>query len=467
MSGYQSITPEIKDILVRELGRESVLEGDQVLSDCGRDESELKAVPELVVMARDAGQIGRLLELANQYRFPVTPRGGGTGLAGGCLPCCGGVVLLLTDMNRILAIDPVNLVAEVQPGVITKDLREAARAKGLFYPPDPAGMDRSTIGGNAATGAGGPACVKYGTTKDYVLGLEAVLPSGRLLKTGVKTRKGVVGYDLTHLLVGSEGTLAVITGLTLKLIPHPPAVAGMAAVFPDLTRAMQAVSTIMARGHLPSAIEFLDHQCLALVGDLLPFRVADPLASLLIVEADGAVEQVGTDMELIGDICREIGATNLIKAMSPEDRERIWDVRRQVSLRIHDHAAVYVPEDVAVPIGRIAALVGALPALEKAHGINIYAFGHAGDGNIHLNLTADSLAKTRQMEECIKEVLSLVVGMGGTISGEHGIGSAKMEYLPLELSEDSVELQVGLKRLFDPNLILNPGKLFAGLGISS
>ena len=463
MNGYQPITAEIKEILVRELGREAVIEGPAVLSDCGRDESEIQAVPELVVAARDAEQIGRLLTLANQYRFPVTPRGGGTGLAGGCLPRYGGVVLLLTEMNRIRAIDEVNLVAEVEPGVITKDLREAARAKGLFYPPDPAGMDRSTIGGNAATGAGGPACVKYGTTKDYVLGLEAVLPSGRLLRTGVKTRKGVVGYDLTHLLVGSEGTLGVITGLTLKLIPHPPAVAGMAAVFPDLNRAMQTVSTIMARGHLPSAIEFLDHQCLALVGDLLPFRIADPQASLLIVEVDGALEQVGNDMELIGDICREIGATNLIKAPSPEDREKIWDVRRQVSLRIHDHAAVYVPEDVAVPIGRIAELVGALPALEKAHGINIYAFGHAGDGNIHLNLTSDDTRNTDGMEKCIQEVLSLVVGMGGTISGEHGIGAAKMNYLPMELSADSVELQMGLKRLFDPNLILNPGKLFNGL----
>jgi D-lactate dehydrogenase (cytochrome) len=461
MNGYQSITAEIKDILVRELGREAVLEGAAVLADCGRDESEVRGVPELVVAVREVGQIARLLALANEYRFPVTPRGGGTGLAGGCLPRHGGVVLLLTAMNRIKAIDEVNLVAEVEPGVITKYLREAARAKGLFYPPDPAGMDRSTIGGNAATGAGGPACVKYGTTKDYVLGLEAVLPSGRVLHTGVKTRKGVVGYDLTHLLVGSEGTLAVITGLTLKLIPHPPAVAGMAAVFPDLTRAMQAVSTIMARGHLPSAIEFLDHQCLALVGDLLPFRIADPRASLLIVEADGAVEQVGTDIELIGDICREIGATNLIKAMSPEDRENIWDVRRQVSLRIHDHAVVYVPEDVAVPIGRIADLVGTLPTLEKKHGINIFAFGHAGDGNIHLCLTADDPRRAEQMEKGIREVLSLVVGMGGTISGEHGIGAAKMDYLPLELSADSVDLQIGLKRLFDPNLILNPGKLFS------
>jgi D-lactate dehydrogenase (cytochrome) len=363
-------------------------------------------------------------------------------------------------MNRIRSIDPVNLIAEVEPGVITKDLRDAAREKGLYYPPDPAGMDESTIGGNAGTNAGGPACVKYGTTKDYVLGLEAVLPSGDAIRTGVRTRKGVVGYDLTHLMVGSEGTLGVITDLTLKLIPHPPAVAALAAVFGDLHTAMNTVSEIMSRGHLPSAIEFMDHKSLHLVGDLLPFSVAGEQAAVLIVEVDGVPAPIAQEIEQIGDICRERGATRLLPAVDEADRKRVWEVRRQISLRIHDTAPLYVPEDVVVPIGRIAELVDALPEFEARYQLLIYAFGHAGDGNIHLNITAASRENLERVESGVKALLSKVLDLGGTISGEHGIGAAKITHLPMELSTESIELQKGIKRLFDPNLVLNPGKIF-------
>ena len=457
---YTPITAELRGRINRALGAGCEVADPKALATYDRDASELRHTPEMVVRVHSREQVQALLRLANQYRFPVTPRSGGTGLAGGCLSACGGVVLDLSGMDRIFSIDTRNLIAEVQPGVVTQKLRDAARAAGLFYPPDPASLAESTLGGNAATNAGGPACVKYGTTKDYILGLEAVLPNGRLIRTGVQTRKGVVGYDLTHLIVGSEGTLGVITALTLKLIPHPPAVTGMVAVFDDLETAMEAVAQVMTRGHLPSAIEFLDHKCLALVGDQLPFDLPSRTASLLIIETDGVAGTVADEIGDIGRICREVGAVHLQPAASSEERERIWEARRQVSLRIHDHAALYVSEDVAVPLGCIADLVARLPEYEQTYGLDIFAFGHAGDGNIHLNVTASDQKHREQVEEGIHALLRLVLEMGGTISGEHGIGAAKIQYLPMELSAESIRLQQGIKALFDPNGVLNPGKLF-------
>lgn len=434
---------------------------ESALSARSSDESGLTQAPAAVLLARTEAQVARLLELANAHGFAVTPRGAGTGLAGGCLASPGGVVLDLTAMNRILDIDSRSLTATVQPGVLTGDLRSAARTKGLFYPPDPASLGTCTIGGNAATNAGGPACVKYGTTRDYVLGLSAVLPTGELIRAGVNTRKGVVGYDLARLLVGSEGTLGVITELTLKLLPHPRAAACVAAVFADLGAAMRAVIGIMARGHLPSAMEFLDARCLKLVGDLLPFRVTGGDSALVLVETDGDAEQTARDVAGVEAICRELGATNLIPAATEEhSREAIWTVRRSVSTRIHEACAVYIPEDIAVPIGRIADMVAALPQVERRHGVTIYAFGHAGDGNIHLNLTAPDAALRPQVEAAAEDCVRLALGFGGTMSGEHGVGLAKRGLLPLELSPVSLRLQRGLKALLDPGHVLNPGKIF-------
>jgi D-lactate dehydrogenase (cytochrome) len=376
------------------------------------------------------------------------------------LPVLGGVVLSLEKLNRIISVDTQNLIAQVQPGTITKDLRDSVQQKKLFFPPDPAGMDQSTIGGNAATNAGGPSCVKYGTTKDYILGLEVVLPCGRMINTGTRTRKGVVGYDLTHLLVGSEGTLGIITGLTLKLIPYPAAISAMTAVFSDLPSAMQAVTQIFNKGHLPSAIEFLDAKCLLLVKDILPFHVPGEKSTLLIIEVDGNPEQTRRDIKTIGKILKEVGATHLLHAFTEKEREDIWDVRRQVSLRIHDTYALYIPEDVVVPIGKIPALVAELPKLEAEYSFDIYAFGHAGDGNIHLNITAQTRDNMNQVEMGVKAILTRVIQMGGTISGEHGIGKAKMRYLSMELSAESIRLQSEIKKVFDPNMILNPGKIF-------
>lgn len=447
-----------RDALVSILGADKVLECPGEPYD--RDSSSYSAIPELVVFAESAGDVQCVMMLANEHRFPVIPRGGGTGTSGGCIALEGGVVLSLERMNRIISIDTENLVAVVEPGVITQTLREAAAAKGLYYPPDPAGMDASTIGGNVATNAGGPACVKYGVTRDYVLGVEAVIPSGEIIKAGVQTRKGVVGYDMAHLLCGSEGTLGVITQMTLKLIPLPAATVGLAAVFDSMADAMRAVTTILTSGHLPSALEFLDHKCLQLVGGELPFRVPGKTASLLIVELDGVASQIVEEIEAVKRICTAIGATHLMPGGTKEERERIWSVRRQTSTRIRAHAAVTISEDIAVPIGRIAPFIELVPGFEQAFGLDIFCFGHAGDGNIHLIVTAPERNAVHRVDEGIRAIVQQVLDMGGTLSGEHGIGEAKKHLLPMEISFESIRLQRGIKRVFDPNNVLNPGKVF-------
>jgi glycolate oxidase len=457
---YSTITPEIAARLREAVGEVAVIADPEKLEPFAKDATELFHLPELLVEAVRTEQVQQLLRLANAHRFPVTPRGLGTGLTGGSVPVSGGVLLSLAKMNQILTIDSENLIAVVEPGVVTGDLRKAAQNKGLFYPPDPASIDTCSIGGNAATNAGGASCVKYGTTRNYILGMEVVLPSGEIIQAGVQTRKGVVGYDLAQLLLGSEGTLGVITKLIVKLIPLPPAVTTLVALFTDLSSAMHAVTALLTSGYLPSAVEFMDHQCLELVGDLLPFAGVSESKAFLLVETDGAPGVIEKEIEQMGEVCMEYDPVNVFLAPDSYRRAQMWEVRRQVSLRIEEHAPVYVPEDVVVPLGRIAEFVGMLPEMATDFGIKIYSFGHAGDGNIHLNITAESRDTPQRIEEGIKAVLKRVISMGGTISGEHGIGFAKKHLLPLELSPESIRLQRELKRVFDPNLILNPGKIF-------
>lgn len=459
-TGFSPIDQEIAGLLRQAVGADALLDKPDQLGHFAQDATQLSRVPELVVQPTTTGQIQELMRLANAYRFPVTPRGLGTGLAGGAVPVHGGVVLSLARMNQILELDVENLLAVVEPGVVNADLKNAARARGLFYPPDPASFDTCSIGGNAATNAGGTSCLKYGTTRDYVLGVEAVLPSGTLLRAGVQTRKGVVGYDLTHLLVGSEGTLGVITKLFLKLLPQPPAITSLIALFADLGAAMRTVTALLGSGHIPCALEFLDHHCLDLVGDLLPFDAGREVGALLLIESDGVGEVIRKDIETMGECCLEGGAIDVLLAPDASKRAQLWDIRRQVSLRIEQNSVLYIPEDVVVPITRIADLVAGLPDFERRYGIRIYAFGHAGDGNIHLNITADSETPRERVDEGIHSILVKVCELGGTISGEHGIGLAKKRYLPLELDSEMVRVQKEIKRVFDPQGILNPGKIF-------
>jgi len=460
MVAYKPITSDLRTKIEDAVGVAAVVVDAEKNKDFGQDASDYRHVPELVVEATHATQIEKLLKLANYYHFPVTPRGLGTGIAGGAVPLCGGVVLSLARMNRILSIERENLIAVVEPGVVNKDLKDAVAREGLFYPPDPASLDTCSIGGNAATNAGGPACIKYGTTKNYVLGLEAILPSGEQITAGVQTRKGVVGYDLLHLLIGSEGTLGIITKLILRLVPHPKSLSTLVAFFPELTAAMRAVTSILIHGHVPSAIEFMDKRCLTLVGDLLPFADAGRAGAFLLVETDGVPDLVDREIEDIGTLCLECGAADVMVAPDSQKRGRLWEIRREVALRIEDSAPVYIPEDVVVPIGSIARFVAHLPEYEDAYDMKIYSFGHAGDGNIHLNITAESPARKKMIEEGVKKILAMVLAMGGTISGEHGIGAAKKAFLPMELGSESIRIQKEIKKLFDPNLILNPGKIF-------
>lgn len=422
------------------------------------DDSGLVLPPEAVFFPKDAGEVSRLMRLAGRHGFPVTPRGAGTGLAGGCLAVSGGVVVDTSAMNRLIAIDTANLCAVVEPGVVTKTLRDAAAACGLFYPPDPASLGTCTIGGNAATNAGGPACVKYGVTRDYVLGLTLVLPDGEIIKTGAATRKGVVGFDLTGLVVGSEGTLGVITELTVKLIPHPRDVRAAAALFPDARAAVATVAAIMAGGVSPCALELMDRACLGIVAELLPFALPGGEAALLLLEADGDPDQAARDIGRMEAICRDRGALTVLPAADAARREVLWDIRRQISTRIHESAPVYLSEDVAVPIARIPDLIDALPALGRRHDLSVYAFGHAGDGNIHVNITGGDDCRPRTLA-LAKELIRVVLDLGGTMSGEHGIGLAKRPFIDMELSPRSISLQRGLKAVFDPAGLMNPGKI--------
>ena len=458
---YAPITPEILNAITAAVGPGAVVQDPEKLTEFGNDGSDQSNTPDLVVEATSASQIQALMRLANRYRFPVTPRGLGTGLTGGSVPLFGGVLLSLAKMNRMLSIERDNLIAEVEPGVITLDLQNAVKKHGLFYPPDPASLDTCSIGGNAATNAGGPACVKYGTTRDYVLGLEAILPSGELITAGVRTRKGVVGYDLRHLLLGSEGTLGVITKLILKLIPLPPATTTAVAFFPRMISAMEAVITMLINGYVPCAVEFLDDRCLEITKDLLPFEEARAAQAMLIIETDGVQDVIERQIEEIGSICMEHGASDVIMAPDSLKRTRIWEIRRSVSLRIEEQYPLYLHEDIVVPIGKIAELVGGLRGLEEEYGIQLYAFGHAGDGNIHVNIGAEDRRDRDRIEEGIKALLRRVLSMGGTISGEHGIGITKQPFLPMELSAESIRIQKAIKEIFDPHRVLNPGKIFA------
>lgn len=461
MAEYSPITAEIRSRIAAIPGL-TLIDDPGALDEFGRDKTPgAFHRPELVVEASATAPIRALLRLANDCRFPVVPRGLGTGLAGGAIPVCGGVVLSLAPMNRIIAIEPRNMIAVVEPGVRNLDLKNAAQKYGLFYPPDPASNDACSVGGNAATNAGGPACVKYGTTRDYILGLEAVLPNGELIRAGVQTRKGVVGYDMTRLLVGSEGTLGVITKLIVRLIPLPADVTALVALFPKVTQAMETITTILMRGHMPSTLEFMDSRCMELVGDILPFSGVKEAGAMLLVESDGEPETIRREIAAMRDICLENGAVEALVAPDAAKRKQMWDVRRAISLRIEEAHPLDIQEDIVVPLGRIAAFVECLPACEAAHGVKIYAFGHAGDGNIHLSVTAGSLAAREKAESAVRRIIETVIAMGGTMSGEHGVGIAKQPFLSLELSPENIRLQRAIKLLFDPNLILNPGKLFA------
>ncbi|MBP1733964.1 MAG: FAD-binding protein [Deltaproteobacteria bacterium] len=419
------------------------------------------ATPDLVVFPTSAQDVSKILILANKYRFPVIPRGQGSGLTGGSIPLNGGVVITFTRMNRILEIDTKNLVAVVEPGVITFVFQEEVAKYGLFYPPDPASYKYSSIGGNVAECSGGPNSMKYGVTRDYVLGLEVVKATGEIINTGVKTMKGVVGYDLTRLFVGSEGTLGVITKIILKLIPAPEAKATILALFRQVEDTAEAVSGIVAAKIVPSTIEFMDQASIRCSEQANPMGIPEDIEGLLLIEIDGNADAIQALAQRIKVVLMEHNATDVKLTQDPIEADKLWQARRVVSQATYNLNPVKIAEDVVVPRSNIPTLIRFLEDTGKKHGIPILSFGHAGDGNFHVSLmikdTEEDYAKAHT---AVEEIFSETIRLGGTLSGEHGIGTAKAPYIGMELSPEVIETMRSIKAIFDPNNILNPGKIF-------
>ena len=444
------------------VGKENVWEDQETRTCYSYDATNRRYLPELIVFPRTPQQISEILKLANQSHFPVIPRGAGTGFTGGTLPVEGGVVLVLTKMNKILRIDPENLLAIVEPGVVTYDLQQEVEKISLFYPPDPASLKTSTLGGNVAECAGGPRAVKYGVTKDYVLGLEAVLPTGEIISTGVQTVKSVVGYDLTKLLVGSEGTLGVITKIILRLLPLPKAKRTMLAIFSTIEAAAKTVSQIISSRIIPTTLEFMDNATIRCVEDYLHMGLPVEAGALLIIEVDGAPEALQGEIEEIQKICQANQALETKVAKDNNEAEELWKARRAVSAAVVKLNPTKINEDVTVPRSKVAEILRQVEAIAKKHNLIIVNFGHAGDGNIHVNVLIDRRkpGEEDRAHVAVKEIFKAVLDLGGTLSGEHGIGITKAPYLTMELGDMGVEVMKRIKKSFDPNNVLNPGKIF-------
>ena len=436
------------------------LEVDVLAAHAG-DKWTASHLPEVVVFPRSTAEVAAVMGLANRYRIPVTTRGAGVGYVGGCVPVCGGIALSLMRMNRILGLHPEDGVAVVQPGVITRDLQDAARALGWEYPPDPASLKECSIGGNIATNAGGPRCLKYGVTRSYVLGLEVVLADGRVLRTGGRLHKNKTGFDLVGLFTGSEGMLGVITEATLSLIPKPPCRAMLAAVFPDFPLAAAAVNGILNAGHLPSALEITDAFTLEAARKRLGADVFPPGNAHLIVEIDGRPHAVAAELEELHDLLDKLGASHIERAPDEVGCERIWQLRREFSYSLRDTGLTKLNEDIVVPRSKLVALVEFAGRLQKETGIPVACFGHAGDGNIHTNLMVgdfDDPAVREKAEDALDRLFEWVLAQGGAITGEHGVGLAKKRWLRQAIGEVSFDVHQALKCALDPDGRLNPGK---------
>jgi len=426
------------------------------------DATQQKFLPDVVVHPSTTDQISRIMKLANESRTPVFPRGAGSGFTGGSLPTRGGIVMTTEKMDRILEIDQENLVAVVQPGVVTEQFQQAVEKVGLFYPPDPASLKFSTLGGNVAECAGGPRCVKYGVTKDYILGLEVVTPTGDVINTGGPTMKGVVGYDLTKLMCGSEGTLGIITKIVIKLLPFPEAKKTMLVLFDSIDGAAQSVSAIVRNKIIPTTLEFMDGRTLDCVKQATGLQVPDAARAVLIIEVDGDREFLDKQARKIADIIQPLGVVETRIAETPEESEALWQIRRSVSASLRKVNPDKFNEDICVPRSKVPEMIRKVDEISDRYGIPIVNFGHAGDGNIHVNIMIDKKVpgETEKAEKAIKEVFQGALALGGTMSGEHGIGIAKAPYIPLEITPETAVYMKTIKKALDPNNILNPGKIF-------
>jgi glycolate oxidase len=453
-----SVIPKIEAIV----GREHVTTAEEDLLCYAYDATNQHCRPDAVAFPANANQVSDILRLANKYRFFVVPRGAGTGMTGGALAVQGGLVLVMTRFSRILTIDTDNLVAEAEPGVVTGHFQEVVEEKGLFYPPDPSSAPFSTLGGNVAECAGGPRALKYGVTRDYVLGLEVVLPTGEIIRTGVRTAKGVVGYDLTRLMVGSEGTLGIITKILLRLLPLPETVRTVSAVFSRIHDAASTVSEIVRSGIVPRTVEYMDQSAIRCVEDYLSIGLPIDAGAMLLIDIDGSPSALEATLEHLVPICEKGGAHEIKVAGSDEEAKELWKARQAISPALFRLGPDKINQDIVVPRSRIPDMVEWIDDLRRRTGLTIVTFGHAGDGNIHFNVILDKRDKETlaKAESAVQDLFQKTVALGGTISGEHGVGVSKAPYIGMEIGAAELALMKRLKATFDPNGVLNPGKIF-------
>jgi glycolate oxidase len=450
--------------LVSLLGGEKVVISAEAINSHSGDKWSASHPPEAVVFAESTADVSAVLAFAHERGIPVTTRGAGVGYVGGCVPVQGGIALSVMRMNQILGMHPEDGVAVVQPGVITRELRNAARAVGWEYPPDPASLKECSIGGNIATNAGGPRCLKYGVTRSYVLGLEVVLADGRILRTGGRLHKNKTGFDLIGLFTGSEGMLGVVTEATLRLIPKPAGRAMLAAVFPEFPMAAAAVQAILNAGHLPSALEITDAFTLEAARKRLGAETFPPGNAHLIVEIDGRPAAVASELEELHALLTTLGATFIERAPDETSCERIWKLRREFSYSLRDTGLTKLNEDIVVPRSKLVELVEFARRLQAETGIPVACFGHAGDGNIHTNLMVgdyqDPVIRERA-DEALDRLFNWVLENHGAITGEHGVGLAKKRWIRQALGAVSFDVHLALKQALDPGGLLNPGKFLS------
>ena len=457
------LKPNAISQLKKMVGKESVLTSKEDLTTYSYDGTAIWVhMPEAVVLPTTSEQVSQVLKMANENRIPVTPRGSGTGLSGGSIPIKGGIVLCTTRMNKILEINKTNLNATVEPGVVLQDFNTALAKEGLFFPPDPQSFLSCTIGGNVAENAGGPACVKYGVFKQYVLGLEVVLASGEIVKLGGVTSKNRTGYELAMLFTGSEGTLGVITKIMLRLLPMPLAQKSILAIFDDMVAAGEAVSNILASGIMPSKIEFINNWLIRRVEELTPMGLPVEANALLLLQTDGTPKAVEEGARQILDTLKKSGAREARLAKDDAEAAMFWKARSAAMGAIHSAAYTVLGEDVTVPRDKIAHFIERGGEISKKYGVTIVLAGHAGDGNIHPSILTDQRDSEHfeRAKKALDEVIETALASGGVLSGEHGIGLAKQRFLRRAMDPVAIDLMKKIKGVLDPNNILNPGKIW-------
>jgi len=463
---HNKITEEILTAIKQIVGESAIITSHAELEKYSHDETEdLRFYPEVVAKPKSTQEISALMKLCNENLIPVTPRGAGTGLSGGALPVMGGLLIAMERFNKVLQIDEQNLQATVEPGVITEEFMNRVATKGLLYPVDPASKGSCFIGGNVSHGSGGPRVVKYGTIREYILNLEVVLPSGEIIWTGANTLKYASGYNLTQLMIGSEGTLGIITKIVVKLIPRPTLDALLLASFSSNEAACGAVSAIFRAGLVPSALEFMERKGVEWVieKDGLAFDLKDGIEAFLLIEVDGTNQDViFADCEKINQVLEEFDCKEVLFADTSAQKEELWRLRRTMAVSVKSNS-IYKEEDTVVPRASLPQLIKGIKQTGLKYGFESICYGHAGDGNLHVNIIKGQMSDedwNNKLKDGIREIFELTVSLGGTLSGEHGIGLVQKEFMPIKYGETHFALWRGIKQVFDKNGILNPGKIF-------